>query len=478
MQSVFNIKLTDLVNNYGFDNVLEEFIALNYLIKGSRGKITYWAANNYTCDQFKSYFNIDKNDRFISKNISDFKIPIFSPRIDIKDGKLVFNKGEGCYVYFHNLEFIQKIPTKFLTSLNYIYHIDFWLELLQCVNKTKYSINDINKLLIIYTEILRCNAIGFHKNSRFNLYVEVNNLVKILVDYMNKANIRTLNYNNYNNYPDEIKDIFDELTEGKLRYHGTENRFHKINIKLCDNKYIFNNINLLLDFIISYEDEFNNILLKNIEKNIYNIIGKEKECTLTLASQNSSFINMKKFNNKIELLRLIINYYIGITKNYILPVFKWKNFLNIWHIVEKDKKYKVDICKTNVDFDDDNNDINYIFNKIEIAQTNLYDLVRAIGINIISSLTKTSNSFLKNNELKATERFVNIPIDYKLSNKYDLLESNRDWYDYLTGIDDLPVVIFNYTPISLFKKYEYTEEDLPKSLLMNEKYYLIKKMLF
>ena len=40
----------------------------------------------------------------------------------------------------------------------------------------------------------------------------------------------------------------------------------------------------------------NNILLKNIEKNIYNIIGKEKECTLTLASQNSSFINMKKFN--------------------------------------------------------------------------------------------------------------------------------------------------------------------------------------
>ena len=105
-------------------------------------------------------------------------------------------------------------------------------------------------------------------------------------------------------------------------------------------------------------------------------------------------------------------------------------------------------------------------------------MVRAIGINIISSLTKTSNGFLKNNELKATERFINIPIDYKLSNKYDLLESNRDWYDYLTGIDDLPVVIFNYTPISLFKKYEYTEEDLPKSLLMNEKYYLIKKMLF
>ena len=59
-----------------------------------------------------------------------------------------------------------------------------------------------------------------------------------------------------------------------------------------------------------------------------------------------------------------------------------------------------------------------------------------------------------------------------------MLESNRDWYDYLTGIDDLPVVIFNYTPISLFKKYEYTEEDLPKSLLMHEKYYLIKKMLF
>ena len=89
------------------------------------------------------------------------------------------------------------------------------------------------------------------------------------------------------------------------------------------------------------------------------------------------------------------------------------------------------------------NDTNYIFNKIEITQTNLYDLVHAIGISLISTLTKTSNSFLKNNELKMTERFIKVPINYKLSNKY-----------------------------------EYTEKDLPKSLTMNEKYDLLRKMLF
>lgn len=480
MQSTFSyyINLTNLINNYGFENVLEEFIALNYLIKGSRGKVTYWAKNTHTPELFKSYFKVDNNNKFISKNISNFNIPIFSPKIDIVNNKLVLNEGEGRYVKFNNLEFIRKIPNRCLTSLNYIYHIDFWLEMLQCVNKINYTIEDINNLLIIYTEIVRCNAIGFHKNSRYDLYKDIKHLISILIDYMNKVNIQSLNYNNYNEYPDIIKDIFDELTEGKLKYHGTETKFHMINIKLCDNKYNFNNMNILIDFIIDYNGEFTNILLKNIEKNIYNIIGKNKECALSLTSSSSSIIKVRKFNNKIELLRLIINYYIGVNKSYIYSVFKWKNFLNIWHIVENNEKYKINICDSKLDFDDNNNDTNYIFNKIEITQTNLYDLVHAIGISLISTLTKTSNSFLKNNELKMTERFIKVPINYKLSNKYELLESNRDWYDYLVGNDDLPIVIFNYTPIGLFKKYKYTEKDLPKSLTMNEKYDLLRKMLF
>lgn len=477
-KSLFNIKLTELINKYSFEDVLEEFVALNYLIKGTRGKITYWAMNNYTCEQFKSYFNVMEKKRFISKNISEFNIPIFSPRIDIKDDTLVFNNGEGRYVHFKNLDFIKPIPNKYLTSLQYIYHIDFWLEMLQCVNKNEYTIDDINNLIIIYIEILRCNAIGFRKAARQNLYDDINNITKILIKYMNKTNIRTLSYNNYHNYPEEIKNIFDELTEGKLRYHGTEGNFHKINIKICNGKYNFDKINLLLDFIISYDKQFNDILLKNIEKNVYNIIGKEKECMLTLTSLNSSFINTEKFGNKIELLKLIINYYIGVNKNYIPSVFKWKRFLNIWYLIEKNGKYKKDICQCEINFDDNNNDTNYIFNKIESVQTNVYDLVHAIGIHLISSLTKTSNGFLKNNELKATERLINVPINYKLSDKYKLLENNREWYDYLTRADDLPVVIFNYTPIALFKEYEYDEKMLPKSLLMNEKYDILKKMLF
>lgn len=502
-----------------FEAVVNDIITLPYFIKAQNKKFTGWiydyindhpdvSKSIYTAEHVKTMFDFTENKKVWKYKINEYEMPVYAPWIEIdSSGNLInHNDGTGMFRKYSNKYFMLNNSQLSLNSLDHTWNIDLWLSILEKCNVNIYNISLINLLSALYIELVRSYSSMYKKNQRADLYTTIKKYNESIFNYMKSNNLKFMDYNNYSSWPLNVKKAMDAITEGEIEFYQGANKFYKINIHniSCETpemmiKYIIRLVykakeinempktshdDLYLSKSPASEKYFNIDDQNNsmIIKLIYNILCTPKEININLDTTGKIGNTVHVLiQNKIGIFTKIFKYIIGIDKNTEDSISKIKRFCMLWNILNNSE---TDICESycNVTFEDvDYTNPKNIYNVIELAQTNLKDLINIIGLDLLTSLQNSINIELPKDIIYNLEEFVNSITTNKFK-AIDILEHAphefKKWYAYIVLKDNTDIPFkYNFTPIKLFKQYGFEEIELSKQLTLNTGYNIIRNEL-
>ena len=431
--SLNNIKKQ--IHKYGFNQVVNDIIALTSLIKAENGRFTSWVVHTdedeYTGEIVrKKYFNFRYSEKFISNNISKFNIPVYQPYIIPKADDI---KLTDLYRNYSNKYFNLHNSSLNLGFLNDTWNI--WYDLLKESYATKYSIKTLNILIAIFIEIKRSISSTINKSDNVSIKHKYDDIIEY-ARIIQKSGIREFDYDKYDDYPLNLKIAVDAITEGIPEFF--------INSKYKVLIHNFIKTNQILPKMIDYvkQHELTELNIPRIKRFIY-VLTKNIDIKLDLTKQ---FLGNEivLIHNKIEFLVMIFRHIIGISNKTIKFSTKFNEFKKIYECVKNDNTI-FDVVDINISDSPEVEDITK-FRQYQITQNNLLDSVKVLFYDLFITATHTNNEYFNENDLLLIDDlFKNPPTKFE-PNKFSVIV--QSWFN-----RDLEVPFkFNYLQFDRFNK--------------------------
>lgn len=333
---------------WSLNQIVNDIIALSFLIKATCGKLPDWYISKMTKDtlsdprtetykltekftnQLLSCYNTDLTyyidskrynrtysrqpksipvDKarytYVNPNISQFDIPISCGKI-VNDvyldnsrtlGYRITNDTEEVYLNYSNNIFNLKCQTGFHFDRIHDdeFNLEFWLNILSLYSKqTTYSIQDMNMLLMLHMEIIRSISVGLTVEDKVKCYNKIFKRFGYICQLFNlnrfvttENKVKVISYKQYQSFDELTKVTLDQITEGGRIFAGLKS-FIPINIHNLKHKD--NNIEYIIDYIMRHEFPLSRSVYKRFVRMIYNF-------TQSYNCGNSRISVINKFNN-------------------------------------------------------------------------------------------------------------------------------------------------------------------------------------
>lgn len=426
-----NIKIQ--IKRYGFNPVVNDVIALASLIKAENNRFTSWVVHGdddeYTGEIVREkYFNFRFNEKFISKDISKFNIPVYQPYIRLNQKEIQLT---NLYRNYSNRYF--DLKSKY-TNINLGFldkSWNIWYDLLEESFKDNYSIKTLNILIAIFIEIKRSISSTLNKNDNVSIEHKYDDIIKY-AQIIQDSGIEIFHYDDYDKYPLDLQIALDAITEGIPEFY--------LSFKSRIQIHNFIPTSQILPKIIESVKNHNleELNINRIKKFIY-VLTKNIDIKLDLKKQ---FLGNEVvlIHNKLEFLIMIFRHLIGISNKTIKFSTKFKEFKRIYEFVKNDRSI-FSIC--DIDLGDELTDIT-LFKYYQIIQNNLVDSVKILFYDLFITATHSTDEFFTVNDLILINNLIQHPPKKFDSSRFSQIV--QPWFN-----SELEVPFkFNYLPFDRF----------------------------
>lgn len=349
---------------WSLNQIVNDIIALSFLIKATCGKLPDWYINKMTkgsydvraemykqtdkfMNQLLSCYNIDltyyinsgNNTKrynksysksntipidkarytYVNPNISQFDIPISCGKI-VNDtyldngilGYRITNDKEEVYLNYSNNIFNLKSQTGFHFDRIHDdeFTLEFWLNILNLYSKqTTYTIEDMNNLLMLHMEIIRSISVGLTVEDKVKCYNKIFKRFDYICQLFNSNRfiiinngVKVISYKQYQTFDELTKVTLDQITEGGRIFAGLKS-FVPIVIHNLQRKN--NKIEYIIDYIMKHEFPLKRSVYKRFVRMIYNFT-QSYNCGNNRISVINKFNDIKNNISQRDLSKLSV----------------------------------------------------------------------------------------------------------------------------------------------------------------------------
>lgn len=349
---------------WSLNQIVNDIIALSFLIKATCGKLPDWYINKMTkgsydvraemykqtdkfMNQLLSCYNIDltyyinsgNNSKrynksysksntipidkarytYVNPNISQFDIPISCGKI-VNDtyldngilGYRITNDKEEVYLNYSNNIFNLKSQTGFHFDRIHDdeFTLEFWLNILNLYSKqTTYTIEDMNNLLMLHMEIIRSISVGLTVEDKVKCYNKIFKRFNYICQLFNSNRfiiinngVKVISYKQYQTFDELTKVTLDQITEGGRIFAGLKS-FVPIVIHNLQRKN--NKIEYIIDYIMKHEFPLKRSVYKRFVRMIYNFT-QSYNCGNNRISVINKFNDIKNNISQRDLSKLSV----------------------------------------------------------------------------------------------------------------------------------------------------------------------------
>ena len=349
---------------WSLNQIVNDIIALSFLIKATCGKLPDWYINKMTkgsydvraemykqtdkfMNQLLSCYNIDltyyinsgNNTKrynksysksntipidkarytYVNPNISQFDIPISCGKI-VNDtyldngilGYRITNDKEEVYLNYSNNIFNLKSQTGFHFDRIHDdeFTLEFWLNILNLYSKqTTYTIEDMNNLLMLHMEIIRSISVGLTVEDKVKCYNKIFKRFDYICQLFSSNRfiiinngVKVISYKQYQTFDELTKVTLDQITEGGRIFAGLKS-FVPIVIHNLQRKN--NKIEYIIDYIIKHEFPLKRSVYKRFVRMIYNFT-QSYNCGNNRISVINKFNDIKNNISQRDLSKLSV----------------------------------------------------------------------------------------------------------------------------------------------------------------------------
>ena len=349
---------------WSLNQIVNDIIALSFLIKATCGKLPDWYINKMTkgsydvraemykqtdkfMNQLLSCYNIDltyyinsgNNTKrynksysksntipidkarytYVNPNISQFDIPISCGKI-VNDtyldngilGYRITNDKEEVYLNYSNNIFNLKSQTGFHFDRIHDdeFTLEFWLNILNLYSKqTTYTIEDMNNLLMLHMEIIRSISVGLTVEDKVKCYNKIFKRFDYICQLFSSNRfiiinngVKVISYKQYQTFDELTKVTLDQITEGGRIFAGLKS-FVPIVIHNLQRKN--NKIEYIIDYIMKHEFPLKRSVYKRFVRMIYNFT-QSYNCGNNRISVINKFNDIKNNISQRDLSKLSV----------------------------------------------------------------------------------------------------------------------------------------------------------------------------
>ena len=543
----FDLKgINQALNVWTLNQIVNDVIALSFLIKATCGKLPDWYINKLTngsanvrtetyklterfTEQLLSCYNdeltyytdnkkrngrhnnIIKIDKarytYVNPKISQFDIPISCGKI-VNDvyldnvrtlGYRITNDKEEVYLKYSNNIFNLKSQTGFHFDRIHDdeFNLEFWINILKLYSKqTKYTIEDMNMLLMLHVEIIRSISVGLTVEDKVKCYNKIFKRFAYICQLFNFDRFVTLDngtkvisYKQYKEFDELTKVTLDQITEGSRVFAGLKSF---IPIVIHNLPSTNNNIEYIIDYIMKHKFPLQRSVYKRFVRMIYNftqsyncgnnrisVINKfnnikdnTSQCDVTklsvLEKMKINNIIQSNYKTKLDLINSVLEYYFQYMNSKIPTAIFMNRFLKLWQWLQT-YKHATDLFDVNSSIETKSPNIVSILKSYSLQQVNLISLLQLYGY-ILLIINKNIKCEFTMEMIENIESFVRYPLQIK--NISDLISSLDEEYSeilnyFIDNYGDDFQYVHNYSPVYLIEKYKITQNDLPSMFKLN-----------